>query len=58
MTKDEKNVDELDELAKKKKNKFLKSLESNMYFKSTFSGDSLSFEWIDQIEFACPYLDI
>ena len=58
MTKDEKNVDELDELAKKKKNKFLKSLESNMYFKSTFSGDALSFEWIDQIEFACPYLDI
>ena len=58
MTKDEKNVDELDELAKKKKNKFLKSLESNMYFKSTFSGDSLSFEWLDQIEFSCPYLDI
>ena len=29
-----------------------------MYFKSVFSGDSLSFEWIDQIEFCCPYLDI
>ena len=58
MTKDENIVDELDELAKKKKNKFLKSLESNMYFKSTFSGDLLSFEWIDQIEFSCPYLDI
>ena len=58
MVKDENIVDELDELAKKKKNRFLKSLESNMYFKSTFSGDSLSFEWIDQIEFACPYLDI
>ena len=28
-----------------------------MYFKSLFSGDSLSFEWLDQIEFSCPYLD-
>ena len=58
MQKEENIVEEIDELVKKKKNKFLKSLESDMYFKSTFSGDSLSFEWLDQIEFACPYLDI
>ena len=58
MTKEESIVEEIDEVVKKKKNKFLKSLESSMYFKSVFSGDSLSFEWIDQIEFACPYLDI
>jgi len=58
MGKEENIVDEIDELVKKKKNKFLKSLESNMYFKSVFSGDSLSFEWLDQIEFSCPYLDI
>lgn len=58
MSKEEIIVEETDELVKKKKNKFLKSLESNMYFKSTFSGDSLSFEWLDQIEFTCPYLDI
>jgi len=58
MDKDENIVEEIDELVKKKKNKFLKSLESNMYFKSVFSGDSLSFEWLDQIEFSCPYLDI
>ena len=58
MTKDENIVDEIDELVKKKKNKFLKSLESNMYFKSVFSGDSLSFDWLDQIEFSCPYIDI
>ena len=49
---------EIDENVKRKKNKFLKSLDSNMYFKSTFLGDSLSFEWIDKIEFSCPYLDI
>ena len=58
MQKEENIVEEIDELVKRKKNKFLKSLESDMYFKSTFSGDSLSFEWLDQIEFACPYLDI
>jgi len=58
MDKDENIVEEIDELVKKKKNKFLKSLESDMYFKSVFSGDSLSFEWLDQIEFSCPYLDI
>ena len=58
MAKDENIVEEIDSLVEKKKNKFLKSLESNMYFKSVFSGDSLSFEWIDQIEFSCPYLDI
>ena len=58
MAKDENIVEEIDSLVEKNKNKFLKSLESNMYFKSVFSGDSLSFEWIDQIEFSCPYLDI
>lgn len=58
MIKDENIVEEIDEIVKKKRNKFLKSLESNMYFKSVFSGDSLSFEWIEQIEFSCPYIDI
>ena len=58
MGKEESVASEIAEIVKRKKNKFLKSLESNMYFKSIFSGDSLSFEWIDQIEFACPYLDI
>ena len=32
MTKEESIVEEIDEVVKKKKNKFLKSLESNMYF--------------------------
>ena len=58
MTEEENIREEIDEIVKKKKNKFLKSLDSNMYFKSVFSGDSLSFEWIDQIEFSCPYIDI
>lgn len=58
MTEEENIREEIDEIVKKKKNKFLQSLDSNMYFKSVFSGDSLSFEWIDQIEFSCPYIDI
>ena len=58
MEKEESVASEIDEIVKKKKNKFLKSLDSNMYFKSVFLGDSLSFEWIDQIESSCPYLDI
>ena len=29
-----------------------------MHFKSIFSGEALSFEWIDIIESSCPYLDI
>lgn len=56
MAKDINN--EIDSVVRKKKDKFLKSLDSNMYFKSVFSGDLLSFEWLDKIEFSCPYLDI
>jgi predicted component of viral defense system (DUF524 family) len=28
-----------------------------MYYESNFNGDSMSFEWVDEVEFACPYLD-
>ena len=58
MMKEESVASEIDEIVKKKKNKFLKTLESNMHFKSIFSGESLSFEWLDKIESSCPYLDI
>ena len=58
MSKEENVVEEISEIVKKKKNKFLSSLESNMFFKSVFSGDTLSFEWLDEIEFSCPYIDI
>ena len=58
MFKEESVASEVDEIVKKKKNKFLKTLESDMHFKSIFSGESLSFEWLDNIESSCPYLDI
>ena len=37
---------------------FLKKLESDMDYKSEFNGDLMSFDWVDEIEFACPRIDI
>ncbi len=37
---------------------FLKNTNSDMHFKSDFLGDSLSFEWMDEMEKACPFIDI
>ena len=39
-------------------NKFLHKLESEMSYESTYNGDVLSFDWLDQIEEACPRIDI
>lgn len=43
---------------KKKSQMFLKKLESDLYFKSDYSGKLLSFDWLDKIEEACPFIDI
>lgn len=37
---------------------FLKKLESQMAYKSDYTGDLISFDWVDEIEAACPYIDI
>ena len=37
---------------------FLKKLGSEMFFKSDYEGNLVSFDWIDVIEDACPYIDI
>ena len=37
---------------------FLKKLGSEMFFKSDYEGNLVSFDWIDIIEDACPYIDI
>lgn len=47
----------IDEEIRTKSESFLKKIDSEMYYKSDFSGDALSFEWVDQIESACPFLD-
>lgn len=36
---------------------FLKKLESNMMYSSNYVGGMLSFEWLDEIEYACPFID-
>lgn len=38
--------------------KFLNELSSDMYFDSNFTGELLAFEWVEELEKACPYLDI
>lgn len=37
--------------------KFVKKLSSEMSYQSTYNGDALSFDWLDEIEEACPRLD-
>lgn len=36
---------------------FEKKLLSDMHYKSEMYGNGMSFEWLKQIEFACPYID-
>lgn len=49
--------DGIDDKTKEKSELFLKQLNSDMCFKSSFVGNSMSFDWVDQIEVACPYID-
>ena len=49
---------ENDEEKLKKSHLFLEKLESDMEYKSLYNGDLISFDWLDEIEFACPYIDI
>ena len=37
---------------------FLKKIGSEMFFKSDYEGNLVSFDWVDVIEDACPYIDI
>ena len=49
---------EIDEEVKDTSKVFLHKLESEMFFKSDYSGDLMSFEWVDIMEEACPRIDI
>lgn len=49
---------EISEDKSKKCQQFFKKLDSQMVFKSSFSGSLLSFDWLDEIENACPFIDI
>lgn len=48
----------ISEEVKEKNKSFHKKLMSEMYFNSSFTGDVISFDWVDEIEKACPYIDI
>lgn len=48
----------VDETLNENSKVFLKNTNSDMHFKSDFLGDSLSFEWMDEMEKACPFIDI
>lgn len=49
---------EKDEKKLNKSRLFLEKLESDMEYKSLYNGNLISFDWLDEIEFACPYIDI
>ncbi len=45
------------ELAKEKATLFMDSVDSSMYYKSEVDSDTMSLNWLDELEFACPYID-
>lgn len=49
---------EVNDERQKKSKTFLNKLESDMHFNSDYTGDLLSFDWLDEIEKACPFIDI
>lgn len=52
-----KKVLEADEILNEKSTKFLKNINSEMFFKSEVTSNSMSFDWLEKFEFACPYID-
>ncbi len=51
------SIKKVNEIVKKDTNYFLNNLQSDMLYKSNYLGDLLDFEWLDQIEEACPHID-
>lgn len=50
------NID-ISEKTKEKSETFINNIKSDMYFKSELTSGSMSFDWVDEIEAACPYMD-
>ena len=51
------SINRINENLKVETNLFLNNLESDMLYKSNYLGDLLDFEWLDEIEKACPHVD-
>lgn len=47
----------VDEKLNARNNLFVKNISSDMHYQSQHTSDSMSFEWVDVIEKACPYID-
>jgi hypothetical protein len=47
----------VDKKLEEKSELFTKKLSSDMHFKSELTSDTMSFDWVNEIEFACPYID-
>ena len=48
---------QVDKELKLKADTFIDKIDSNMKFKSEIASDAITFSWIDEIEFACQYVD-
>lgn len=46
-----------DEKLAEKSELFMQNVSSDMSFKSEITNDSMSFDWVNEIEFSCPYID-
>ncbi|MDD2504942.1 MAG: DUF2357 domain-containing protein, partial [Bacilli bacterium] len=40
-----------------KSENFIQKINSQMYYQSDFSSESINFAWVNEIELACPYID-
>lgn len=47
----------INEELNEKSDMFVEKINSNMFYQSELTSDSMSFDWVNEIEFACPYLD-
>lgn len=48
---------QVDEEMIKKCDTFLKKIKSDMHYTANYSGDLMTFDWVDEIEAACPFID-
>ena len=49
--------DNIDQELIDKRDSFLKKIESDMHYTLNRKSDTLSFDWLDEIEKACPFID-
>lgn len=48
---------EIDEGIRNKSDLFIRNIKSDMHYNSRMNNDAMNFDWLNEIEFACPYLE-